>query len=146
MTDDSTEANGPALPDDDAFTASPRAYARWLQARADVANPDKEGDDESLGRLSDAEFQAERELFLTPPFARRQILKKLEAFELVLTSEIIDGPRTKSIVLLAIAAIRQDAINFNLFDKQPEITATRRRSAAVGVVVSRGRQKRGRLA
>jgi hypothetical protein len=109
------DANSPALPDEAAFTAFPRAYARWLQARADLVNPDKEGDDESLARLSDAEFQAERELFLTPPFAAEEILKKLEAFELVLTSEICDGPRAKSIVLLAIAAIRQDAINLNLF-------------------------------
>jgi hypothetical protein len=61
------------------------------------------------------EAEAERRFMTMPAVYAAHVWQKIEAFEGILGSELIAGERTDSILLIAIAAIKQDIINLDLF-------------------------------
>jgi hypothetical protein len=63
-----------------------------------------------------AASDAERRLFTTPSAYPDQVWQKLEAFEVILGDEIISGPRRDSVLLLALASIKQDIVNLDLLE------------------------------
>jgi hypothetical protein len=90
------------------------AYHAWLVAKADDENPSVE--EEEAERFSAALPAAERRLMVTPAAWRDQLWQKLEAFESILGDEVMSGPRRDSILLLAVASIKQDIINMELLE------------------------------
>jgi hypothetical protein len=51
---------------------------------------------------------------VTPSAYPDQVWQKLEAFEAILGDEIMSGPRRDSVILLAVASIKQDIVNLDL--------------------------------
>jgi hypothetical protein len=90
------------------------AYRAWLAAKAAVKDPSIDDDDVVTARQA-VEAEAERRFMTMPAVYADHVWQKIEAFEGILGSELIAGERTDSILLLAIAAIKQDIINLDLF-------------------------------
>jgi hypothetical protein len=90
------------------------AYRAWLAAKAAVKDPSMDDDDVMTARQA-VEAEAERRFMTMPAVYADHVWQKIEAFEGILGSEMIAGERTDSILLLAIAAIKQDIINLDLF-------------------------------
>jgi hypothetical protein len=90
------------------------AYRAWLAAKAAVKDPSIDDDDVMTARQA-VEAEAERRFMTMPAVYADHVWQKIEAFEGILGSELIAGERTDSILLLAIAAIKQDIINLDLF-------------------------------
>jgi hypothetical protein len=89
------------------------AYHAWLAAKAETENPSVE-DEEQAERFSAALPTAERRLMVTPAAWPDQLWQKLEAFEGILGDEIMSGPRRDSVIMLAVASIKQDILNLDL--------------------------------
>ena len=53
---------------------------------------------------------------VTPSAYPDQFWQKLEAFESILGEEIMMGPRRDSVILLALASIKQDMVNMELLE------------------------------
>jgi hypothetical protein len=49
-----------------------------------------------------------------PAVFPHHVWKKIEGFEQILSKELVAGPRTESILLLALGSIKQDIINLDL--------------------------------
>jgi hypothetical protein len=96
-----------------ASRAFAEAYHAWLAAKAETENPSVE-DEEETERFSLALPAAERQLMVTPSAYPDQLWQKLEAFESILGDEIMSGPRRDSVILLAVASIKQDIVNLEL--------------------------------
>jgi hypothetical protein len=105
------KAEAPKLEASQAFA---EAYYAWLAAKAGDENPSVE--DEEAERFSFALPVAERRLMLTPPAYPDQLWQKLEAFESILGDEIMSGPRRDSVIMLALASIKQDIVNLGLLE------------------------------
>jgi hypothetical protein len=90
------------------------AYRAWLAAKAAVKDPSIDDDDVMTARQA-VEAEAERRFMTMPAVYADHVWQKIEAFEGILGSELIAGERTDSILLIAIAAIKQDIINLDLF-------------------------------
>jgi hypothetical protein len=110
--DKKAKAEAPKL---EASRAFAQAYHGWLAAKAETENPSVE-DDEQAERFSAALPAAERRLMLTPSAYPDQIWQKLGAFEAIISDEIMSGPRTDSILVLALASIKQDIVNLDLLE------------------------------
>jgi hypothetical protein len=89
------------------------AYHAWLAAKAGAENPGVE-DEEQAERFSAELPAAERRLMVTPAAWPDQLWQKLEAFEAILGDELMSGPRTDSVIMLAVASIKQDILNLDL--------------------------------
>ena len=50
-----------------------------------------------------------------PAVYGHQFWTKFQAFEEIFSKELVAGPRTESILILALGAIKQDIINLDLF-------------------------------
>jgi hypothetical protein len=109
--DAKAKAEDPKLRASEAFA---QAFHAWLAAKAGTEDPLLE-DDEQPERFR-AESEAERRLFTTPSAYPDQLWQKLEAFEIILGDEIISGPRRDSVILLALASIKQDIVNLELLE------------------------------
>jgi hypothetical protein len=96
-----------------ASRAFAEAYHAWLAAKAETENPSVE-DEEQAERFSLALPAAERRLMVTPSAYPDQLWQKLEAFEAILGDEIMSGPRRDSVIMLAVASIKQDIVNLDL--------------------------------
>ena len=99
----------------EASRAFVQAYHAWLVAKADDENPSVE-DEEQAERFSLALPAAERRLMVTPSAYPDQLWQKLEAFEAILGDEIMSGPRRDSVIMLAVASIKQDIVNLELLE------------------------------
>jgi hypothetical protein len=108
---EAAKAEAPKL---EASRAFAQAYHAWLVAKADAENPSVE--EEEAERFSAALPAAERRLMVTPSAYPDQFWQKLEAFEAVLGDEIMSGPRRDSVILLALASIKQDMVNMELLE------------------------------
>ena len=53
---------------------------------------------------------------VTPSAYQDQLWQKLEAFEAILVDEIMSGPRRDSVLMLAVASIKQDVVNLELLE------------------------------
>jgi hypothetical protein len=98
-----------------ASRAFAEAYHAWLAAKAETENPSVE-DEEEAERFSLALPAAERRLMVTPSAYPDQLWQKLEAFEAILGDEIMSGPRIDSVIMLAVASIKQDIVNLELLE------------------------------
>jgi hypothetical protein len=98
-----------------ASRAFAETYHAWLAAKAETENPSVE-DEEEAERFSLALPAAERRLMVTPSAYPDQLWQKLEAFEAILGDEIMSGPRRDSVIMLALASIKQDIVNLELFE------------------------------
>jgi hypothetical protein len=98
-----------------ASRAFAEAYHAWLAAKAETENPSVE-DEEEAERFSLALPAAERRLMVTPSAYPDQLWQKLEAFEAILGDEIMSGPRRDSVIMLAVASIKQDIVNLELLE------------------------------
>jgi hypothetical protein len=76
-----------------------------LAANAGLEDPDIT-EEEQPERWS-VQSDAERRLFTTPSVYPDQVWRKLEAFEAILSEELTIGPRTDSILMLALGSIKQ---------------------------------------
>ena len=110
--DEKAKAEAPRLEASRAFV---QAYHAWLVAKADDENPSVE-DEEQAERFSVALPAAERRLMVTPSAYPDQLWQKLEAFEAILGDEIMSGPRRDSVLMLAVASIKQDVVNLELLE------------------------------
>jgi hypothetical protein len=108
------EAAKAEVPKLEASRAFAQAYHAWLVAKADTENPSVE--EEEAERFSAALPAAERRLMVTPSAYPDQLWQKLEAFEAILGDEIMIGPRRDSVILLALASIKQDMVNMELLE------------------------------
>jgi hypothetical protein len=90
------------------------AYRALLAAKAAVKDPSIDDDDVMTARQA-VEAEAERRFMTMPAVYADHVWQKIEAFEGILGGELIAGERTDSILLIAIAAIKQDIINLDLF-------------------------------
>jgi len=108
---EAAKAEAPKL---EASRAFAQAYHAWLAAKADSENPSVE--DEEAERFSAALPAAERRLMVTPSAYPDQFWQKLEAFQSILGEEIMIGPRRDSVILLALASIKQDMVNMELLE------------------------------
>ena len=99
----------------EASRAFAQAYHAWLVAKAETENPSVE-DEELADRFSLALPAAERRLMVTPSAYPDQLWQKLEAFEAILGDEIMSGPRRDSVIMLAVASIKQDIVNMDLLE------------------------------
>jgi hypothetical protein len=108
------EAAKAEVPKLEASRAFAQAYHAWLAAKADSENPSVE--DEEAERFSAALPAAERRLMVTPSAYPDQFWQKLEAFQSILGEEIMSGPRRDSVILLALASIKQDIVNMELLE------------------------------
>jgi hypothetical protein len=88
------------------------AHHAWLIAKTALEEPSVAEDDQP--RRFKAESDAERRLFTTPAAYGDQFWDKLTAFERILGDEIMSGPRKDSIILLALASVKQDIVNLDL--------------------------------
>jgi hypothetical protein len=88
------------------------AYYSWLKAKAAKEEPEME--DGVANERCKVEAIAERAFFTTPAVYPDHVWDKLEAFEEILSHELIAGERTDSILLLALGSIKQDIINLEL--------------------------------
>ncbi len=109
--EEAAKAEAPKLETSRAFA---QAYHTWLVAKADNENPSVE--EEEAERFSAALPAAERRLMVTPAAYPDQLWQKLEAFESILGEEIMIGPRRDSVILLALASIKQDMVNMELLE------------------------------
>ncbi len=109
--EEAAKAEAPKLETSRAFA---QAYHAWLVAKADDENPSVE--EEEAERFSAALPAAERRLMVTPSAYPDQLWQKLEAFEAILGDEIMIGPRRDSVILLALASIKQDMVNMELLE------------------------------
>jgi len=98
-----------------ASRAFAEAYHAWLAAKAETENPSVE-DEEQAERFGLALPAAERRLMVTPSAYPDQVWQKLEAFEAILGDEIMSGPRRDSVIMLAVASIKQDIVNLDLLE------------------------------
>jgi hypothetical protein len=98
-----------------ASRAFAEAYHARLAAKADDENPSVE-DEQQAERFSIALPAAERQLMVTPSAYPYELWQKLEAFEAILADEIMSGPRRDSVILLALASIKQDIVNMDLLE------------------------------
>jgi hypothetical protein len=92
-----------------------QAYHDWLRALAELDDP-TEASGEEWDRRLEADCVAERRLMTTPASRPEQVWKKLEAFEVILSRDLTVGPRTDSILMLALGSIKQDILNLDLCD------------------------------
>jgi hypothetical protein len=99
----------------DASRAFAQAYHAWLATKAETENPSIE-DEAEADRFSIALPAAERRLMVTPAAWPDQLWQKLEAFEAILGDAIMSGPRRDSVLLLALAGIKQDFVNLDLLE------------------------------
>jgi hypothetical protein len=116
--DDAKKAEADAKAEEPKLRASrefAEAYHAWLVAKADDENPSVE-DEEQAERFCFALPVAERRLMVTPPAYPDQLWQKVEAFEAILSDEIIKGPRRDSVIMIAVASIKQDIINLGLLE------------------------------
>jgi hypothetical protein len=90
------------------------AYRALLAAKAAVKDPSIDDDDVMTARQA-VEAEAERRFMTMPAVFPDHVWIKIEAFEGMLSHELMAGERTDSILLLSIAAIKQDILNLNLF-------------------------------
>jgi hypothetical protein len=89
-----------------------RAYYAWLAAKAAREEPEQEDDvANERGKVLDV---AERHFMMTPAVYPDHVWQKIEAFEGMLSHELMAGERTDSILLLALGSIKQDIINLDL--------------------------------
>jgi hypothetical protein len=105
------KAEAPKL---EASRAFAQAFHAWLAAKAGKEDPLLE-DDEQPGRFR-AESDAERRLFTTPAAWPDQVWQKLEAFEVLLSDELMSGQRRDSVLMLALGSIKQDILNLELLE------------------------------
>jgi hypothetical protein len=89
-----------------------RAYHTWLMARAAIEEPSM--DEDLAPERFKVEAEAERRFITMPAVFPHHVWTKLEAFEQILSKELVAGPRTDSILLLALGSIKQDCINLDL--------------------------------
>jgi hypothetical protein len=87
------------------------AHHAWLKAKLAIQEP---SDEDISAELLKVEVEAERRFFTTPAVFADHVWDKLEAFEGILSHELMAGERTDSILLLALGAIKQDIINLEL--------------------------------
>jgi hypothetical protein len=90
-----------------------QARFEWLSAKADREEPEQE--DEQQNERCQLEAVLERAFLTTPAVYPDHVWAKLECFEGILSNELTVGPRTESILMLALGAIKQDIINLDLF-------------------------------
>jgi hypothetical protein len=109
--EEAAKAEAPKL---EASRAFAQAYHAWLVAKADTENPSVE--EEEAERFSAALPAAEGRLMVTPSAYPDQLWQKLEAFEVILGEEIMIGPRRDSVILVALASIKQDMVNMELLE------------------------------
>jgi hypothetical protein len=88
-----------------------RAYHAWLAAKLAIKEPSDE--DIPAERLK-VEAEAERRFLTMPAVFPDHVWQKIEAFEEILSHELIVGQRTDSILMLALGSIKQDCINLEL--------------------------------
>ena len=98
-----------------------RIYVALLRARAAIKDPDvHEGDmhtEEARMKVFYADESAtKRELFLAQARDTDQLLAKLEVFEADLLEEQLSGPKKDSLVLVALASIKQDIFSLGLLE------------------------------
>jgi hypothetical protein len=105
------KAEAPKL---EASRAFAQAFHAWLAAKAGKEDPLLE-DDEQPERFR-AESDAERRLFITPSAYPDQVWQKLEAFEVLLSDELMSGQRRDSVLMLALGSIKQDILNLELLE------------------------------
>jgi hypothetical protein len=96
----------------EACRAFAQALHAWLAAKAGLEEP-AIAEEEQAGRFR-AESDAGRCLFTTPAVYPDQLWQKLEAFEALLSDELMSGLRRDSVLLLAVASIKQDILNMDL--------------------------------
>jgi hypothetical protein len=87
------------------------AYHAWLAAKA--AREEPEAEEEVMAARYNGEIDAERRLMVTPAAWPDQFWSKLEAFEMILSTELIGGPRQESLLLLATGSLKADILNLN---------------------------------
>jgi hypothetical protein len=97
-----------------ASKAFAQAFHAWLAAKAGKEDPLLEDDEQP--ELFRAESDAERGLFTTPSAYPDQVWQKLEAFEVVLSDELMSGQRRDSVLILALGSIKQDILNLELLE------------------------------
>jgi hypothetical protein len=90
-----------------------RAYYAWLTAKAAIEEPSM-NEDLAPERFK-VEAEAERRFMTMPAVYGHQFWTKFQAFEEIFSKELVAGPRTESILILALGAIKQDIINLDLF-------------------------------
>jgi hypothetical protein len=98
----------------EASRAFAQAYHALLAANAGLEDPDIT--DEEQPERWRVQSEAERRLFTTPSVHPYQVWQKLEAFETILSEELTSGSRTDSILVLALASIKQDIVNLDLLE------------------------------
>jgi cell division septum initiation protein DivIVA len=98
----------------EASRAFAQAYHALLAANAGLEDPDIT--DEEQSERWRVQSEAERRLFTTPSVHPYQVWQKLEAFETILSEELTSGSRTDSILVLALASIKQDIVNLDLLE------------------------------
>jgi hypothetical protein len=109
--DEEAKAEAPKL---EASRAFAQAYHAWLAAKAGIEDPLLE-EDEQPERFR-AESEAERRLFTTPSAYPDQVWQKLEAFEALLSDELVSGQRRDSVLILALGSLKQDILNLELLE------------------------------
>jgi hypothetical protein len=123
MPNATARASAQALPEEteppaehESFTrieAFGRAYARWLTARAQLADLNAE-DDAAVNGIFAEERAAIRELFLVPAAEGEAVWAKLAALEVDLAREMIGGPAKDSTLFLALGSIKADLANLGI--------------------------------
>jgi hypothetical protein len=98
----------------EASRAFAEAFHAWLAAKAGIEDPLLE-EEEQADRFR-ADSDAERRLFTTPSAYPDQLWQKAEAFEALLSEEMMSGQRRDSVLLLALASIKQDIVNMDLLE------------------------------
>jgi hypothetical protein len=93
-----------------------RAYHDWLKAKAGMEDPSIEEDDVAAER-DRVEVEAERRFITTPAVYAWHVWQKLEAFEEILSKELVAGPRRDSAILLALGSIKQDIVSLGLLEE-----------------------------
>jgi hypothetical protein len=89
-----------------------RAYHDWLKAKAGIEDPSMEED--VAAERDRVEVEAERRFISTPAVYAWHVRQKFEAFEEILSKELVAGPRRDSVILLALGSIKQDIVNLEL--------------------------------
>jgi hypothetical protein len=89
-----------------------RAYYAWLTAKAAIEEPAM--DDDLAPERFKVEAEAERRFMTMPAVYGHQVWTKFQAFEEIFSKELVAGPRTESILFIALGSIKQDIINLDL--------------------------------
>ena len=119
------DGNGPPSPysserrearEDEARKQFDQAYANWLAARADHANPAHEDDAEADLLRSDREDEAARLLFITPGVQPYIVWKKIHAFDFYLCDTEGDCQWTDRRQLVFFSCIKADLARLGIGD------------------------------